>query len=749
MADTDLLEVLAAIDPAALDYSEWSNIGMALKHEGHTASDWDAWSRRDSERYKSGECFRKWDSFRGSDSPVTGGTIVAIARSQGWSPVTDEGRSLDWEDVIGSRDEQVIIDTAWVEPADVSEPEEWDPVADLTKYLETLFEANENVGYVTTAWEKDGRYLPTKGNWDRTAGQLIEELNKAGGDICSVFGDYKEEAGAWIRFNPLDGHGCRNDNVTEFRYALVESDTMDVAMQEALIRQLELPVACLVHSGGKSVHAIVRIDATDYDEYRKRVDHLYSVCKKNGLEIDSQNKNPSRLSRLPGATRNGIRQRLMATNIGRRDWAEWNDWMEAETDTLPVDITNGDDEWDDEIAPPTEIIEGILGTNEKLMISSSSKAGKSIALLEMCAAVANGDSWMGARCRQGDVLYVNFELKKESRKRRVKSICTELGYSRENAHRMHFFDLRGHSAPLDRLTTKIVRQAAKYKCSVIIIDPIYKVMTGDENNAEAVSSFCNQLDALGRLLDCSIVYCHHYSKGQQGQKSSMDRASGSGVFARDADALIAMTELDVTDALHAAYLNTKTCEYITSWLERHGHGHLRADMAQDVTVVEKAYRSACHEVLPQEAMNELIRELDVLGKAVSDATAWRLESTLRDFAPHKPMNVWYRYPIHEFDDTSMLGDAKLKDMADLVKAHKKAGQETAKDRDLKRIQVAVEQANMGEPPTTQQVIEYLGWDPKSRADKTKLSRRLGDLGYERSCVDKSANLYVIQPKEEV
>ena len=62
---------------------------------------------------------------------------------------------------------------------------------------------------------------------------------------------------------------------------------------------LELPVACLVHSGGKSLHAIVRIDAGNYDEYRKRVDYLYEVCTKNGMDIDRQNRTPSRLSRMP------------------------------------------------------------------------------------------------------------------------------------------------------------------------------------------------------------------------------------------------------------------------------------------------------------------------------------------------------------------------------------------------------------------------------------------------------------------
>ena len=82
--------------------------------------------------------------------------------------------------------------------------------------------------------------------------------------------------------------------MTEYRYALVESDSTDLEKQNAIIREMELPVACLVFSGKKSLHAIVRVDAGSYEEYRKRVNYLYEICKKNGLEIDQQNRN------LPG-----------------------------------------------------------------------------------------------------------------------------------------------------------------------------------------------------------------------------------------------------------------------------------------------------------------------------------------------------------------------------------------------------------------------------------------------------------------
>ncbi len=195
-----------------------------------------------------------------------------------------------------------------------------------------------------------------------------------------MLGDYNPAAGAWIRFNPLDGKGVKNDNVTEFRYALVESDTMDIEKQNAIMRELELPIAVMVYSGGKSIHAIVRVEAANYDEYRKRVDYLYTVCKKNGLNIDNQNRNPSRLSRMPGVERKDKKQFIVDTNIGKASWVEWHEWIEGVNDDLP-DPESLTDFWDNMpvLSPP--LIHGVLRQGHKMLLAGPSKAGKSSVLL--------------------------------------------------------------------------------------------------------------------------------------------------------------------------------------------------------------------------------------------------------------------------------------------------------------------------------------------------------------------------------
>ena len=45
---TDLREIIEYLNPAELEYQEWVDVGMALKHEGYPMEIWDSWSRNDS-----------------------------------------------------------------------------------------------------------------------------------------------------------------------------------------------------------------------------------------------------------------------------------------------------------------------------------------------------------------------------------------------------------------------------------------------------------------------------------------------------------------------------------------------------------------------------------------------------------------------------------------------------------------------------------------------------------------------------
>lgn len=683
-------EALNYIDPASLTYQEWVNIGMALKHEGCSVSMWDNWSRNDR-RYHSGECEKKWETFNGSPVPVTGATVFQMARQNGYKP--SHGYELDW-------DSEICFD------AEMPSDEPTEDASQLVKYLETLFESSDNVGYVTESWKKDDRFLPSKGHCDRTAGQLIEALSKCGGDIGSVMGDYNPEAGAWIRFNPLDGKGVKNDNVTEYRYALVECDNMELQEQRSIIEKLKLPVACLVFSGKKSIHAIVHVGASDNIEYRKRVEYIYQVCNKAGLSVDIQNKNPSRLSRMPGVLRNGNVQELLATNIGFQSFDEWKEYIEAENDDLP-EAENAADFWEN--IPPLNpcLIDNVLRQGHKMLIAGPSKAGKSFALIELAIAIAEGKSWMGFKCAQGKVWYINLELDDISCKHRIKDVYKAMNIPPDNLSNLDIWNLRGRSQPMDKLAPKLIRRAREKKYIAIIIDPIYKVITGDENSADQMAAFCNQFDKICTELNTAVIYCHHHSKGSQAGKRTMDRASGSGVFARDPDALIDMSELPLNDNIIKQLENNEVCKLCCQYLERAGK---LSEASQDDQCSEVKMRQICREQLSELQFYELMKRVDCVRKSVQSRTAWQMDGTLREFAKFKPLNLWFEYPVHSVDTSGILNDvAEEESLPSFKKAtlRRKQNNEDRNEKNRIKFENAINFCNDGEPPTAKQLAEYL------------------------------------------
>ena len=706
-------EVLSYINPATLSYQEWIAVGMALKDEGFDCSVWEQWSRNDS-RFHDGECEKKWATFRGSSGQdITFATVMRMAFDGGFRAAEREERAFDWDDEIGKRDDYVVVDKNWIESREVKPPRNFDPVKELTTYLETLFDSTEIVGFVTKTWEKDGKFLPTKGDYTRTAGSLIEELSKCKGDIGAVIGDYNEKAGAWIRFNPLDGKGVMNDNVTDFRYALVESDEMEIDTQNAIIRQMELPVAALVYSGGKSLHAIVKIEATDIKEYRKRVDFLYSVCKDNGLIIDTANRNPSRLSRMPGIIRGDKKQFLVDTNIGKATFKEWEEWIKAVNDDLP-DPEPLSSCFDDlpELAPP--LIDGVLRQGHKMLLAGPSKAGKSYALIELCCAIAEGKPWFGFPCAKGKVMYVNLELDRASCLHRFKDVYNALGWDPNNVAAIDIWNLRGRTLPMDQLAPKLIRRAYKKDYIAIIIDPIYKVITGDENSADQMAKFCNQFDKVCNELGCAVIYCHHHSKGSQGSKRSIDRASGSGVFARDPDALLDIIELPISDADKEYEIENNVIRLCTEALQFTFPNSWQSMMTDELQKDGDKMLEYCRNKLDAYTVNTIVQKAEALRPVIEARTAWRIEATLREFQKLPPLNLWFEYPVHRFDTSGKLKGVELEDGYNSKRSpwkrnlSKKQSNEQRKEARDASIEMAFNACAMDGDVTVKDIASYTG-----------------------------------------
>ena len=587
-----LLEALNALDPSRLTYQEWIDVGMALKAEGLPCSVWDDWSKRDSGRYRADGpdcCYSKWESFNGSGK--NGGTIVFYAEKyNGYKPYHE----MDWDDGLEATYDEVI--------AIQNKPDE-KPYQMAVRFLETLYQPDESVSFVTSAkWDEDKeKWKPASAGVVRKCSDILKDLKKHR-KLSDAFGTINEEGGAWIRLNPATGPN--NKDVTRYAYALAESDNLTIEEQKKLLIGFKLPIATLVESGGKSVHAAVKIDAQNAAEYKQRTLFLFDWLAKHKFIVDENNKNEARLSRLPGAMRNGKLQELIATNIGCESWLEWIDYIEGVDDDLPPFRSLKEQSKDPPKLSP-ELIGGILREGCKMIITGQSKAGKTCLSQNLAICIAEGRPWLGKfPCEQGKVLYLNLEVEEASLYQRFKFMYKAMGIEMtdKGGDNIIPWNLRGHSAPMDKLAPKIIRRCRNtgpYKA--IILDPLYKVQQGDENSAEAIMRFCNALDMIAHETGAAIIYDHHHPKGEA-RENIIDRGSGSGVFSRDADAICDISSLSPGKEL-----------------------------------------------------------LELLGSHIQNGEKpMQISFVLRDFKDIEPMNIWFSFPLHFIDEAGLLTGAPLK-----------------------------------------------------------------------------------------
>ena len=136
----------------------------------------------------------------------------------------------------------------------------------------------------------------------------------------------------------------------------------------------------------------------------------------------------------------------------------------------------------------------------------------------------------------------------------------------------------------------------------------------------------------------------------------MDRASGSGVFARDPDAQLDMIQLELTDSMR-----NFLCD--------------------------------------------------------GNATAWRLESSLREFPNITPVNFWFEYPVHRIAKNGELDVAFAEGSFEAARAKNKKA--TTSEERRESIDAAYQACSFEMPVTVTAMAEYLGVTERCVRDRLR------------------------------
>jgi hypothetical protein len=291
-------------------------------------------------------------------------------------------------------------------------------------------------------------------------------------------------------------------------------------------------------------------------------------------------------------------------------------------------------------ATPPELITGLLHRGEELVFAGGSKSFKTWGLLDLALSVSRGVVWLEFATVKGRVLFINLELPDWAMRERLKRIAWAKSVSLEPGQ-LKVWNLRGCSAGFDRLFPQLESEIEKGNYALVVIDPIYKVLGGlDENAAGDVGELMNAFEALAAKGGAASAFAAHFSKGNQSGKAAIDRISGSGVFGRDPDTLVTLTLHEESEA-YAMEFTLRNFPpqpaFVVRWL------YPRFEAALDLNPAQ--LRQPRGRVRKHEPQALLAALMHTSAEAPITTTAWAElagvpRSTLRDYIPGLRSSGW-------------------------------------------------------------------------------------------------------------
>ena len=369
---------------------------------------------------------------------------------------------------------------------------------DLAKLLEVAFETDETIEFKIS------------GTPNATS-ELVSNIVGRDDAIKKIMKSLDGQDGALICVNATKGGADATDESWRYRYAVIDNPKMSLAKQLAYYKALNLPCVALVNTGANSVQAWVKIGANDREEYDERIEFLFKTLDSQGFKIDSSNKSPSFMARMPGVLRGGKQQYLIGTEQGAKNFKEWKEWVEYSLDGKPLIELASDSE-----EPPKKdasIIENMLRAGEFFLFQAPPKSGKSLALMDMALSICYGEDWFGNATSSNDVLFINFELTKSVFLNRLHLLGNKRGLN-ASTPKFGFLNLRGTAlSPLEtaQLIAKRIEGAKKlenHDYRVVIIDPISAVLHNPKSMRLTGSPhqiLMQMVDTIIALTGCAVV----------------------------------------------------------------------------------------------------------------------------------------------------------------------------------------------------------------------------------------------------
>jgi RecA-family ATPase len=403
-----------------------------------------------------------------------------------------------------------------------------EPVADGTReLLKAAFKPGEKIELVMARNGEDGKEIPDGKGPTLPLENWMGRLDKSAGNP-NAFLNSSDRNGIYICINPLNGER-RDDQVSAFRHVLVEFDTIPLEHQWQLLHKSNLPITAIVSSGGRSIHAWVKVDAKDRKEYDTRVKAIFEHF--SDYQIDPQNKNPSRLCRLANCVRGAGRQELLALKIGAPSFEDWALSLELEDLGQQIGI---DDliAFDEENDPDCLLGKRWVCRGGSVLWIGQAGAGKSSMLMQSAILWALGRPAFGVTpARALKSVIVQAENDKGDLAEMFKGVAGGLGILGDPDAlallRQNLILVRDTVHTGQDFARVCERLIGKHKPDLMWGDPLLSYMGDDISSQKVCSEFLRHwLNPIGEKTRVAWMFLHHTGKPSQDPNARRQWTSG-------------------------------------------------------------------------------------------------------------------------------------------------------------------------------------------------------------------------------
>ena len=195
-------------------------------------------------------------------------------------------------------------------------------------------------------------------------------------------------------------------------------------------------------------------------------------------------------------------------------------------------------EWEPE-SPESILDQGLMYTGTKTILYGRYKSMKSMLVQHLMLAVASGEPWLGFNtpAEGASVFYLQAEIPHRLLHKRIKKMI-----GKEGLHtKQPVYIWTEPAIKLDQTVglARLMKKVEKYNPGVLIIDPIYKMLTGDMKEQSQISTFLDNMDQIISRHGTTLLLVAHSKKGERDENEwGSDDLLGSVFFSAWPDSII-------------------------------------------------------------------------------------------------------------------------------------------------------------------------------------------------------------------